>query len=166
VEIARKIGTSETRVSQLLKLITAGEERLVVAVERGDIPLQVAIDIAVLDDEGAQKSLAAAYERGELRGRAIVKARRLVDTRRHSGKGFGRRNKKRAPTREDIVRTYRRETQRQEIMVKKAQICEQRLLFVASALKGLFAQNEFVRLLRAEKLDKLPKYLAGFIGRS
>ncbi len=165
-EIARKIGTSEARVSQLLKLMSAGEERLVVAVERGELPLQVALDIAVLDDEGAQKSLAAAYERGDLRGRAIVKARRLVEVRRNNGKAFGPRNKKKAPTREDIVRTYRRETQRQEIMLKKAQVCEQRLLFVASALKTLFAQKDFVQLLRSEKLDRLPKYLADFVGRS
>lgn len=167
-EIARKVGMTDGRVSALLKLLTAGEERLLIAVERGDMPLHVALGIAVADDDGAQRALADAYERGELRGQALNKARRLVEVRRLSGKGVGRSHsaRERPPTRQDFVRTYRRETQRQELMVKKSQVCEQRLLFIASALKRLFSQREFVQLLRAEKLNQMPKYLADFVGRS
>ena len=74
--------------------------------------------------------------------------------------------KQKAPTRQDFVRTYRRETQRQAIMVKKSQVCETRLLFIASALKRLLANREFIQILRAEKLNQMPKYLADFVGRS
>ena len=46
-EIARKVGMTDGRVSSLLNLITSGEERLLLAVERGDIPMHVAMQIAV-----------------------------------------------------------------------------------------------------------------------
>jgi ParB family chromosome partitioning protein len=45
-------------------------------------------------------------------------------------------------------------------MVKKAEIAQQRLLFVVGALRELLADENFTTLLRAEGLDSLPKYLA------
>lgn len=48
--------------------------------------------------------------------------------------------------------------------MKKARICEERLLFVTSTLKQLLADEDFVNLLRAEGLDALPKYLAEAVG--
>jgi ParB family transcriptional regulator, chromosome partitioning protein len=44
--------------------------------------------------------------------------------------------------------------------VKKAQVTEQRLLLIVSALKSLFRDENFVTLLRAEGLESLPAYLA------
>ena len=43
--------------------------------------------------------------------------------------------------------------------VKKAELTQQRLLFVVSALRQFFADENFINLLRAEGLDTLPKYL-------
>jgi ParB family chromosome partitioning protein len=45
-------------------------------------------------------------------------------------------------------------------MIRKAEFNEQRLLLLVTALKRLFADENFVTLLRAERLDTLPKYLA------
>ena len=58
------------------------------------------------------------------------------------------------------VKVYRREADKQKVLVKKAQLTENRLLFIVSALKKLFQDEDFVTLLRAEKLDTLPAYLA------
>jgi ParB family chromosome partitioning protein len=58
------------------------------------------------------------------------------------------------------VRTYRQEVERQKLLVKKAKLCESRLLFIVSALKELFEDENFVNLLRAESLNSMPKYLA------
>jgi len=44
--------------------------------------------------------------------------------------------------------------------VKKAHLIENRLLFIVSALRKLFQDEDFVTLLRAEGLDTLPLYLA------
>ncbi len=63
-------------------------------------------------------------------------------------------------TTSSLVRTYQKEVDRQKQMVKKAEIAQQRLLFVVSAMRELLADENFTTLLRAEGLDTLPKYLA------
>lgn len=166
-DIARKVGVSETYVRSLLRLYQQGEERVLAAIERGDIPIGVAAEIAVAEDKDIQRSLAEAYESGKLRGKALMKARNLVEARRVHGKRLGkntpgRRGGKRLST-EQLVRTYQRETQRQALLVKKARLCESRLLFLASSLRSLLQDENFVNLLRAENLDKLPDYLAAQI---
>jgi ParB family transcriptional regulator, chromosome partitioning protein len=166
-EIAAKVGLSEKYVSNLLRLLASGEERIVAAVERGEIPITVAIDIASSDDAAIQRSLQEAYESGKLRGRAFHRVRRVIDERRVRGKtlrGSGTHTPN-GPSTHDLVRTMRKETQKQELLVKKAHLCEQQLRFVLSALGDLFSEDSFVNLLRAEKLDALPKYLAESIKR-
>jgi ParB family chromosome partitioning protein len=166
-EIARKIGVSENYTRALFRLHNQGEDRLLAAVERGDIPIAVAAEIASADDQDVQRCLADAYEKGILRGKALTKARNLVESRQVRGKKFEKsgaasKDRKRLSA-ESLVRTYQRETQRQASLVRKARICEQRLLFLASSLKSLLEQDSFVALLRAESLDKLPEQVGGYV---
>jgi len=58
------------------------------------------------------------------------------------------------------VRAYQNEVERQKLMVKKAELVQQRLLFVTQALRQLLGNENFTNLLRAESLDTLPQYLA------
>jgi ParB family transcriptional regulator, chromosome partitioning protein len=164
-DIAALIGVSDTYVSQLIRLIENGEERLVAAVERGDIPITAAIEIAASDDATMQRSLQEAYDSGKLRGRSLLKVRRLIEERRARGKELRGSNSRRTKSHSthDLVRTLRRETQKQELLVKKSRHCEQQLRFVLSALRDLMKNEHFVTLLRAEKLDALPKYLSEMI---
>ena len=69
-------------------------------------------------------------------------------------------SKSTAVTTSSLVRTYEHEVERQKSMVRKAEFTQQRLLFVVGALRQLFADENFVNLLRAEGLASLPKYLA------
>ena len=55
------------------------------------------------------------------------------------------------------MNVYRRESQKQRLMVKKARICETKLLFVVTALRRLVADDHFATLLRAEELATMPK---------
>jgi ParB family chromosome partitioning protein len=57
------------------------------------------------------------------------------------------------------VRIFQQEADRQRLLVKKAEVTQTRLLFVVEALKALRTDEHFVTLLRAEKLDSLPKDL-------
>lgn len=164
-QIADKVDISESYVSMLLRLIDNGEERLLRGVERGEIPLAVAVEIAAADDADIQKSLREAYESGKLRGHALVKARRLIERRRDRGKGLSRDKPgrggaaKKGVSAEGLVRTYNKEVQRQALLVKKARLCETRLTFIQTALKELFGDDNFVNLLKAEGLDTAPKYI-------
>ena len=164
-DIAALIGMSEKYVSQLVRLLEHGEERLVAAVEHGEIPITAAIEISASDDATMQRSLQDAYDSGKLRGRSLLKVRRLIEERRAHGKELGksRPGQSKSPSTNDLVRTLRRETERQKLLVRKSRHCEQQLRFVASALKDLMKNDHFVTLLRAEKLDALPKYLSEMI---
>ncbi len=165
-DIAGKTGLTVSYVNGILKLLTKGEERLLRAVEKGQIPLSVAITIAGSNDAAVQRALAEAYEKKELRGKALLKVRRLVEERRSRGKSLHRGVRSRANrevSSEQLLKAYREETSRQKAIVQKAKLCETRLVFAVSALKQLFQDGNFTTLLRAEALDSLPQYLAAQI---
>jgi len=162
-EIARKTDLDPTYVRGILQLLDRGEERLLQAMEKEQLPVNVAITIATSDDKAVQRALQEAYERNDLRGKSLLRARRLIEQRRAGGKR-PRRGPRQASERpvsaEAVLRTFQQETLRQKMVVQKAKICETRLLFAVSALKQLFRDEHFVTLLRAEGLDTLPQYVA------
>ena len=71
-QIAKKIDLAETYVAGILNLLAHGEERLLCAVEKGRIPLSVAMQIANADEAGIQQALCDAYEDKTLRGRKLL----------------------------------------------------------------------------------------------
>jgi len=165
--IAKKTGLSAEYVNGLLLLLKNGEERLLVAVQTGRIPLSAALHIvgAGDDQKAVQAALQDAYEAGNLRGKRLIQARRVIERRQSLGPTVARRapRKLQDVTTSSLVRTYQREVDRQKLMVKKAAIAQQRLLFVVSALRQLLVDENFTTLLRAEGLDSLPKYLADHV---
>jgi ParB family chromosome partitioning protein len=162
-DIAKKIDVHRSYVTGIIHLLKNGEERLLLAVEKGRIPLSVAIEIADADEEGIQQALCQAYEEKTLRGRRLLTVRRIIETRKTMGKRptpWVRRRNERVQSADSLVRVYRQEVDRQKLMVRKSQLTEHRLLFIVSALKTLFRDDNFLTLLRAEDLDSLPAYLA------
>jgi ParB family chromosome partitioning protein len=163
IDIAKKIDVHKSYVTGIIHLLKNGEERLLYAVEKGRIPLSVAMQIADADEAGIQQALCQAYEDKTLRGRKLLTVRRIIDLRKANGKrsmpGVRRRND-RLQSADALVRVYQQEVDRQKLLVKKSQLTEHRLLFIVSALKNLFGDENFLNLLRAEQLDNLPAYLA------
>lgn len=162
-EIARKTDLDTSYIRGILNLLDRGEERLLDSVERGELPLSIAITIATSDDKAVQRALQEAYERNDLRGKALLRARRLIESRRSRGKKRQRGPRQvgdRPVSKESLLRTFQQETIRQKLVVQKAKICETRLLFAVSAVRQLFQDDHFVTLLRAEGLDSLPQFLA------
>lgn len=162
--IAQKTGLSLDYVKGILLLLQKGEERLLVAVESGRVPLNVAIIIAGAgtDDKSVQAALQETYESGKLRGGQLMQLRRVIERRGTLGRSIARRpgRKDTGVTSSSLVRNYKREVERQKLMVRKAAFAQQRLLFAIEALRQLFGDEHFTNLLRAEGLDTLPKYLA------
>ncbi len=161
--IAQKTGLGLDYVKGILLLFERGEERLLAAVEVGRVPLSVAITIAgASDEEAVQAALQGAYESGQLRGGQLMQARRVLQRRSALGKTLAHRlvRKGEPVTASSLVRNYQHEVDRQKLMVKKAELTQQRLLFVIEALRQLLADEHFSNLLRAEGLDTLPKQLA------
>ena len=171
--IIQKTGLSPKYVRDIVFLLEQGEERLIEGVQRGSIPLTTALEIARasandpqnVNGEGGGSNLGdllqEAYENGQLKGRQIIEAKRLIEKRQELGPSSPNAAQIKPPTSSySLVRTYQKEVERQRKMVLKAEHAYQRLLLVVQGLKKLFADENFVTLLRAEGLDTLPKYLA------
>lgn len=113
-----------------------------------------------------QAALTEAYEQRSLPGTQIIAIRRIIEMRNSIGKGgahsgsarIGRKSAK--VTSASLVRAYRKETDRQQLLVKKAALAQQRLIFVVNALRKLMSDENFVTLLRAESMNTLPRTLA------
>ncbi len=165
-KIAQKTGLSTDYVKGILYLLKNGEERLLVAVGSGRIPLNAAMSIAAAgSDKAIQEALQEAYESGQLRGNHLINARRVTERRRVQGKavvgpGSGIPKSTQGVTTSSLVRNYQREVERQKQMIKKAEGAQRNLLFIVGALRQLLDDENFVNLLRAEGLDTLPQYLA------
>ncbi len=114
----------------------------------------VEIDIAEADQEGL------------LRGRIPLTATRPVEQRQRTGKAAKRgslaKGHKRILSR-SLVRAYTKEADRQRLMVQKAELTNNRLLFVVEAFRTLLSDTNFVTLLRAEGLATMPRPLADLI---
>ncbi len=163
-EIARKTGLHENYVRDILALVDKGEERLLVAVEQGKMPITIAVLIVEAGDEdqAAQRAMQEAYEAGELRGPQLMYAKRLVERRQTLGRsiGHGPSRPHAGLTTSGLVRAYQTEVERQRLMVRKSTLVQQRLFFIYGALRQMFEDENFANVLKLEKLDSLPKYLA------
>lgn len=160
-EIARKTGLGAAYVKDILAMLEKGEERLLEAVLHGKIPVTIATRISGATDDESQRLLVDAYESKEMTQKSLTAFKRIVDQRRHFGRTYGARTQRSGrTTAESLVRAYRNEAQRQRVTVKKAKICEGRLRSVSAALKKLIRDEDYVTLLRAEKLETMPKFLA------
>jgi hypothetical protein len=54
-----------------------------------------------------------------------------------------------------LIRSYETEAQRQKLLVKKADLAQTRLSFIVNGLRRLYADEEFLTLLRAEAMHTL-----------
>jgi ParB family chromosome partitioning protein len=161
-EIGRKLDMDRQTIIGLVALKKDGEERLLEAALNGKIPLGVAMDIAKTDGVETQRELLKAYEKKQINQASIRDIKKLMEQRRfmgkHRGRG-GRGSRKNRPSAENLVSAYRREGEKRKLLVRKARLCEERLLFVVTAFSKLTANENFVTLLRAESLATMPKVL-------
>lgn len=161
--IAQKTGLVPEYIQGILTLLKNGEERLLYAVEQKRIPLSIALTIAKTANNNPEMQLVLqeAYEMGNLKGNQLLQAKRIIERRQFSGKslGYGQYQINNKITANDIVKTYQKEVERQQIAVKKAEQTKQKLSFIIGALTLLKADELFSTLLRAENLDTMPKYL-------
>ncbi len=162
-EIAAKLDVSDNTIKGLTALKRAGEERLLEAAVNGTVPLTIAMEIARANTPEAQRELLKAFETKQLNGVAIRVVKRLMDKRRFLGKqtrlDHPDPQPKAPPTADRMVIAYTRESQRQKELIRKARICEAKLMFIVTAFNQLLANDSFIKLLEAEELASMPQYL-------
>jgi ParB family chromosome partitioning protein len=161
-DIARKTGLSLEYVRGVIRLLRGSETRLLQAVDAGQIPVSVAVEIADAEDADVQRVLHEAYEKNVLRGHSLLAAKRLIEQRRRRGPKAGSRDPRRprAISVDALVRTYKQDVDKKRLILRDAAATRGRLTFVVEALRSLLADDGFVTLLRAEGLATLPRGLA------
>lgn len=90
--VASRTGLTLTYVQSVLTLLQQGEQRLIVAVGRGEVPLNAAISIACAgeDDKAIQNALQEAYEAGTPRGKGLMEALKVIERQKTLGKSMSR----------------------------------------------------------------------------
>ena len=164
-QVATKIGVSPSYVRTIRLLLEKGEERLLVAVEKGHIALNVAAEIQSHVDGDVQALLADIYQMG-FRGRKLLRIKRLIEQRERLGKatptvkdgGGGR-----APSVAKLIETFEREAAEQRVMLKRAELVRSQLTFAVTAIRQFLNDENFKTLLRAEQLETMPQLVAGLV---
>jgi ParB family chromosome partitioning protein len=167
-QISKKLDIDDATVAGLLALHHAGEGRLLDAAISGGIPLGVAMDIAKTNDVDTQRELLKAYESKQLNQLSIRAVKRIMDRRQFIGKERDRGNRqgrKKLTSAESLVSAYRRESQKQKLVIRKAKICDTKLVFIVSAFEKLVSDENFMTVLKAEALPTMPKYLWSKLGK-
>lgn len=161
-EIARRTGLTAEYVRGVARLIETGEMRLLRSVESGIIPLSVAVEIAEVEDHEVQAALARAYERGLLKGRKLLMARKIIETRRRRGKGLSPDNSqpRQRVSADILVKAYQDDAYRKRSLINRANATRDRLLFIVEALRRLMNDDHFAALLEDEGLETFPQNLA------
>jgi len=151
--IALKLGLSSRYIATVVTLLGNGETDLIRLVESGSIPLTVAAEIANGTTADIQRALTEAYESGDLRGSKLRAARALI-RKRASQRTTGNKEKPRSKpvTSHAVAKEYKDHTRIQRALVERAGVVRERLVLVAAACRQLFADLNFVTLLRAEDL--------------
>jgi ParB family chromosome partitioning protein len=160
--ISQKTGLNRTYVHGVNRLIENSEHRLLRAVESGQIPVSIAVEIAGASDEETQIILQQAYEKKLLRGKKLIVAKRLIERRRRRGKELrasGTRPKQ-TLTSHALIRAYREDVDRKRLLIRRAEATRNRLIFVTEAMRKLISDENFITLMRAEEIDTLPQNLA------
>ena len=161
-EISLKLDVPEGTISGLILLKSRGEERLLTAVLNDKISLSIAVEIAKADTPEGQRALLEAYETAGLSRKALRAVRKMADQRELFGKGETARQFSRdgGINAKELINSYRRESEKQRIFVRKAELCQAKLDFVVHAFGRLLEDATFRSLIEEQKLNNIPAWLA------
>lgn len=155
-QIAKVACRSLEYVRQYIRLVENGEERLILGVEQGLIPISFAIRVAQSADSCVQNVLMDAFDQGIVnvanfaRVRAILHAR--VDRRQPKSGGRSPSELTVATLTKDIAAA----TQARESYVREARGKECQLFLLLDGLATLGTDARFVELVKGEGLDDRP----------
>jgi ParB family transcriptional regulator, chromosome partitioning protein len=160
-QIAQKLGLDRTQAYGVVHLLEHGEGALLQAVDAGRIPIPIAVIISTGTNEEVQAALIEAYEKGDLRGAKLAMARRIIAMRLARERETGRvSSKKKKLSASVLIEEYEKYVQRQRSAVARLNAVSHRLMILATTMKRLLQDENFVTLLRAESIQDIPKHLA------
>lgn len=156
--IAQKTNLGKEYIKVVSNLMEKGEKHLVEGVEKGRIPLTLALKIATEDDISVRRALEEAYHSGQLTGKKLVTVQKLLEKRRLYGKGAAQRRKGKATlSAEELITMYENDLKNKKRLLLQAERVRNILTYTAAALKDLLTNVHFANQLKAEGLADFPK---------
>ena len=165
-KIGAKIGYSAVHVGRIRRLLKAGEERLLIAVETGKMPLHVAVAISEEKDHRAQELLVEAYNNGELTLSQMPRARSAIEHRERYGKALRRDAGEAKPTSSSydaLARRLKEAVRNHGALIASADTTSEHLRTLVQGLRMLLSEDHFLTLLRAEQVQSMPAPLAHLV---
>jgi len=163
-EIGKIVGKNITYVSDFIRLVEQGENRLIEGVEQGLFSLSFAMQVAQSDDSTIQNVLMDAFDDGMVNCNSVRRVRKLLELRINRGKDFRKRNEKSdGYTLKDLTREITKSTKEKEDFVRETQQKENRLLSLLIGMSSLMEDPSGMKLLAGFDLETPPK-LQGLYG--
>ena len=156
-KLSKITNRSPSFISQYLRLMKKGEERLIKAVEENRLPISIAARIATAPDEEVQDILMEAFEQKLMSGNDVHKVRKLVEARLSGKKKLGRKdNKKEGPKEEvalsltELKKDFRTTIKKQEEYLQKCKRLENTVSLLQGFIEALLKDTSFKELIISE----------------
>ena len=165
-EIAEKTCLDKQYIHGIVGLLDKGEHRLVNAVEKKGIPLYIALKMMTDNNDEIQKALMEAYESGELSGKRLLDAKKILMQRVRYGKGrASSKNRNCKLSKKDVMSALEDSIKLKRRLIKKADNLSALIFFSAAALKIIFKDINFRNQLKVENIPDLPENILDIIGK-
>ena len=164
-EISKIVGKPPTYVSDYIKLVEQGEDRLIDGVEQGLFSISFAVQVAQSDDSTIQNVLMDAFDDGLVNCNTVTRVRKLLQLHLNRGKSPRKRspNETDTYTLADLTREITRSTKEKEDFVRETTRKENRLLTLLMGMSTVMEDPQVIDLLTTHQLGIPPK-LAGQYG--
>ncbi len=161
-KISQIVGKSEHEITDYLRLVEMGEERLIAGVEQGLFSISFAIAVAKSSSDTIQQVLMDAFDSGIIDSANTHRVRNMIELRLTHGKQpyRGKPGAKPGYTLKDLKRDITEATTKKEGFVRESQGKENRLLNLLDGLNTLWKDEILLALLKEQGMADRP-ILAG-----
>lgn len=167
-QIAEMLGYTTSWVNFIRNLLEKGEHKLLSAVEKGEIPLYLAVEFSKCSNLDSQKLLAEAYENKLIKTKDISKVRRILNQRMGGNKGsnsisFSYKKQNKKMTTGELMKMYKNTINEHKSICDHSAFIKEKLIIIHEMFSKLLQQNSFIELLSDEGVSDLPKYIINTI---
>ncbi len=158
-KIAAIVGKNQGYVSDYIKLVEQGEDRLIEGVEQKLFSMSFAVQVAQSDDSTIQNVLMDAFDDGLVNCNTVTRVRKLIELRMNRGKSPQKKARAETDTcnLKDLTREIIKATKEKEGFVRETTRKENRLLALLTGTSELMADAQFLKLLNTSQLGTPPQ---------
>ncbi|WP_407274235.1 ParB/RepB/Spo0J family partition protein [Dickeya ananatis] len=163
-EIGEITGYSSHWVNRISMLLDKGEHKLLSAVERGTIPLYLAVEFSRCNSIDAQNILSEAYEKKIIKSGDVIKIRHMLNQRNEGKKGnktsgFIYNKKPQKPSLEKLKELYENSIAEHKSVYNHAELIKNNLLVINEIFNNIMKKDSFIDLLSSEGLSNIPSQI-------